>query len=85
MTLFVLNRQSDLNYSTLFKSVKRLRRCFVLKDAQVLALQAEFPGLSHLCSSLGGAQSTLGAGEFWEGWWPWLRVDSVGKELCCTP
>lgn len=43
VTLFVCNWQSDLNYSMIFKNIKQLRRCFVLKDAQTPVLQAEFP------------------------------------------
>lgn len=98
VTLFVWNWQSDLNYSMLFKNVKQLRICFVLKGVQTLALQAEFPILSHLCNNSRGAWSNqLGhrAGKFWEGQWPWLflsggqaqpEVVSVGKELsCCMP
>lgn len=55
VTLFVWNWQSDLNYSMLFKNVKQLKMCFVFKDVQTLALQAEFPILFHLCNNLRGA------------------------------
>lgn len=77
VTLFVWNWQSDLNYSMLFKNVKQLKMCFVFKDVQTLALQAEFPILSHLCNNLRGAWSNQAghrAGKCWEGQRPWLSL-----------
>lgn len=93
MTLFVWNWQPDLNYPMLFGSLKQLRRGFVLRDAQTLALQAELPILSHLCHNLRGApgvtSQATGLGSFGEasgrgcclvgpGWIP-------RKEPCCAP